>query len=230
MKEAICFSRVILLWLLSITAAPAVNLQEEATNGSPFRGLYSIDGVTTSNDEYSVWLSWMADRYRIDYPDGLPPFAHPSADGSAVSAAVLSLACRADGRAVGFSGPSPLLVDLVLPMHPEAPDVYSVLNPLYWVLGLLGQEFVRIPVVVTVGGVGVDGEMVRRRGAYNQPRPAVVVEFSGSVVLEYLAAASALSLRVSGDGVDIELSFPVMQVLGVPARQMIEHCGRFPAF
>ena len=119
---------------------------------APFRGLHAIDRVTTSNDEYSISLYWSPERFRIDYPDGQGPFERDPADPAELYMA-LSVFCRADGRREGLSGPRPLGARLSLPMHPAAPAVYSVLHPMYWVLGLTGREFERVPIVVDLAGV-----------------------------------------------------------------------------
>ena len=120
---------------------------------APFRDLHTVDGVSTSNDEYAISLYWSPQRLRIDYPDGRGPFERDPVDTGELYTA-LSVFCRADGRQQeGFRGPRPVAARLSLPMHPEAPAVYSVLHPMYWLLGLTGREFDRLPVVVDLAGV-----------------------------------------------------------------------------
>ncbi len=101
--------------------------------------------MSTSNDEYAISLYW-SQRLRIDYPNGRGPLERDPADAGELYTA-LSVSCRADGRPEGFRGPRPVAARLSLPMHPEAPTVYSVLHPMYWLLGLTGREFHRLPVV-----------------------------------------------------------------------------------
>ena len=78
-------------------------------------------------------------------------------------------------------------------MHPAAPDVYSVLHPMYWLLALSGREFERVPVVFDLGDVSdVDAQLVRRRLAYGRPRPDAhgrVQRIKGGRILRKRAAA-----------------------------------------
>ena len=187
---------------------------------APFRGLHTVDRVTTSNDEYSISLYWSPERFRIDYPDGRGPFERDPADPTELYTA-LSVFCRADGRREGLSGPRPLGARLSLPMHPAAPAVYSVLHPMYWVLGLTGREFERVPIVVDLAGVApFDAELVRRRIAYGRPRPDIEIDLPGAAVLGGFIAGSPMRLAVTGDSVDIELWFAGAADLVGPAQQM----------
>ena len=187
---------------------------------APFRGLHAIDRVTTSNDEYSISLYWSPERFRIDYPDGRGPFERNPADPTELYTA-LSVFCRADGRREGLSGPRPLGARLSLPMHPAAPAVYSVLHPMYWVLGLTGREFERVPIVVDLAGVApFDAELVRRRIAYGRLRPDIEIDLPGAAVLGGFIAGSPMRLAVTGDSVDIELWFAGAADLVGPAQQM----------
>ncbi len=133
---------------------------------APFRDLHAVDGVSTSNDDYSISLYWSPERLRIDYPDGRGPFERNPADAGELYTA-LSVFCRADGRPEGMTGPRPLGAKLSLPMHPEAPAVYSVLHPMHWVLGLTGREFERLPVVVDLAGFApFDAQLVRAHSRF----------------------------------------------------------------
>ena len=195
---------------------------------APFRGLHAIDRVTTSNDEYSISLYWSPERFRIDYPDGRGPFERNPADPTELYTA-LSVFCRADGRREGLSGPRPLGARLSLPMHPAAPAVYSVLHPMYWVLGLTGREFERVPIVVDLAGVApFDAELVRRRIAYGRPRPDIEIDLPGTAVLGGFIAGSPMRLAVAGDRADIELWFAGAADLVGPAQQMSAHCAAAP--
>ena len=195
---------------------------------APFRGLHAIDRVTTSNDEYSISVYWSPERFRINYPDGRGPFQRDPADPAEPYTA-LSVFCRADGRREGLSGPRPLGARLSLPMHPAAPAVYSVLHPMYWLLGLTGREFERVPVVVDLAGVAsFDAELVRRRIAYGRPRPDIEIDLPGAAVLVGFIAGAPMRLAVAGDSVDIELWFAGAADLVRPAQQMSAHCAPAP--
>ena len=195
---------------------------------APFRGLHAVDRVSTSNDEYSISLYRSPERFRIDYPDGRGPFDQDAADPAELYTA-LSVFCRADGRTEGFSGPRPLGGRLSLPMHPAAPDVYSVLHPMYWVHGLTGREFERVPVVVDLPGIApFDAELVRRRIAYARRRPDIEMDLPGAAVLPGFIADSAMRMTVTGDRVDIELWFAGAPELVGPAQQMSAHCAPTP--
>ena len=213
--------------VVAVLAAPTPARQPWST-GAPFADLHVVPGVVTSNDEYTIWLYWSPERFRIAYPDGLGPFAQDAVAPDALYS-VLSVYCRADGRSEGLSGPSPLRAQLRLPMHPAAPDVYSVLHPMYWLLALSGREFERLSVVVDLGGVSaVDAQLVRRRLAYGRPRPDIVVDLPGAVVLDRLVAGSPMTLSVSGDGIDAVLGFPAASALVPPARRVLRHCPVLP--
>ena len=115
-----------------------------AASQSPFEGGNAIEGVTTSNDAYGVWLYWEPRSGSMRVPGFEDALDVEAAD---LTIAVM-LACRADGRGAGYSGPEPIRGELVLPMHPDAPNVPNVYNPLYWWWGLTGREWDRTPVTV----------------------------------------------------------------------------------
>ena len=50
---------------MSHTETPQVRFSRE----SPFRGVDASRNVTTSNDEYRIWVHWYADRFEAQYPD-----------------------------------------------------------------------------------------------------------------------------------------------------------------
>ena len=61
-------------------AAMPANEAGKQPQGStaPFEGLLAVDGIVTSNDDYSIWLTWQSEHFRIRYPDGRPAFEQPS--------------------------------------------------------------------------------------------------------------------------------------------------------
>ena len=117
---------------LVVIVSAAGFTQEPLSMHAPFRDLHTVDGVSTSNDEYAISLYWSPQRLRIDYPDGRGPFERDPADAGELYTA-LSVFCRADGRPEGFRGPRPVAARLSLPMHPggagrlfrAAPDVLA---------------------------------------------------------------------------------------------------------
>ena len=130
---------------------------------APLEGLSAVDSIVPSNDDYSIWLTWQSEHFRIRYPDH----------------------CRAAGRAEGLSGPSPATAALELPMHPDAPRVYNVLHPMCWVLGLTGHEVERTPVEVSLPAAPVfAAELVRWRTDYSFARPALRVNLPAQPVLQ----------------------------------------------
>ena len=210
--------------LALVVPAVAALAQTPWSMHAPFRGLHTVDRVTTSNDEYSISLYWSPQRFRINYADGRGPFERDPADPAELYTA-LSVFCRADGRREGLSGPRPLGARLSLPMHPAAPSVYSMLHPMYWLLGLTGHEFEHVPIVVDLTGVApFDAELVHRRIAYRRPRPDIEIDLPGAAVLSRFSAGSPMRLAVTGDSVDIELWFGTEADLVGPAQQMATHC------
>ena len=216
--------------ILVVVAAAAANEigQGTATTEAPFAGLSAVNGVFTSNDEYSIWLHRYAETFRIRYPDGRRPFEQ-SSDPIRVRPATISIECRADGRAKGLPGPEPANARLELPMHPEAPAVYRVTHPMYWVLGLAGREVERIQVQVSLpAGRRVDAELVRQRTDYSFERPALRVALPPRAMLELFAAGAPIEVSLSGNRVNARLRFAAKSDLGEPARRAMADCPAAP--
>ena len=93
---------------------------------SPFAGLYQLQEVTTSNDEYSVWWTWGAASGALR----VGPWQWAIAGD--VRRPWLEVHCRADGGPLGYSGPRGWAASLVVPLHPDEPNVPNVWHPLYW--------------------------------------------------------------------------------------------------
>ena len=47
-------------------ASTAGTLQQAAT--TPFEGLSAVEDVVTSNDDYSIWLTWQSEHSRMPVP------------------------------------------------------------------------------------------------------------------------------------------------------------------
>ena len=189
---------------------------------SPFAGLYHHDGVMTSNDGYRMWVSWVAESWVLRY-QRLSPIRNGEHEDLQ---AWVRLQCRVDGRAEGYSGASPLAVELWLPMHPDLPDVPNWIHPLYWWRGLTGREFVRTPVRVAGAGDAYGAELVRHTIDYSFARPELTVTLRGGAVLAALAAGSELHLAVRGEGIALDLAFAEGGEGGQDAaRRMLRHCA-----
>ena len=209
---------------LALVPAVAELAQTPWSRHAPFRGLHTIDGVSTSNDEYSISLYWSPERFQIDYPDNRGRFERDPADPGELYTA-LSVFCRSDGRQEGLPGPRPLGARLSLPMHPAAPDVYSVLHPMYWLLGLTGASSSACRSWSTCPTpYPFDAEMVRRRIAYGRPRPDIKIDLPGAAVLNRFVAGSPMQLTITGDRVDIKVWFAGATDLVGPAQRMSTHC------
>ena len=87
---------------------------------SPFVELHQFAEVTTSNDEYSIWLTWGATtaglrvgpwRWGVD------------GAGDDVRRPWVEVQCRADGRPLGYDGPRAWSAALMIPLHPDEPEV-----------------------------------------------------------------------------------------------------------
>ena len=192
-----------------------------AASQSPFEGWHEIEGVNTSRDAYRVWLYWEPQSGSVR----VPGFAE-ALDVEATDLPVgVEVTCRVDGRSAGYSGPDPLRGELVLPMHPDAPNVPNVYNPLYWWIALTGREFERTPGQVQWGaGPERPGEFVRHRIDYSIMRPAQTVRLDPAEVLALLQAEAAATLRVMGPGTGIVLRFAPRLDLAPLAAQIAAHC------
>lgn len=74
------FRRIVVIAAIATMAAMPANEAGKQPQGStaPFEGLLAVDGIVTSNDDYSIWLTWQSEHFRIRYPDGRPAFEQPS--------------------------------------------------------------------------------------------------------------------------------------------------------
>ena len=192
-----------------------------AASQSPFEGGYEIEGVTTSNDAYGVWLYWEPRSGTL-----LMPGFEDALDVEATHLTIaVMLACRADGRGAGYSGPERLRAELILPMHPDAPNVPLVFDPRYWWIALTGREWDRTPVEMQWdGGAAREGELLRHRIDYSIPRPALTIELAPSDVLALLQATTDATLRVMGPDTGIVLRFAPRPDLAGLAALIETHC------
>ena len=101
---------------------------------SPFTPLEGVPGVSFSNDRYAVSLHWRPDAYVLALP-GVP--RHES--GASVAGTELRIGCRASNGRPGY-GVAPARAVLEVERHPGLRDAYPVLHPMFWILGLTGNE------------------------------------------------------------------------------------------
>ena len=215
-------------WLIAAAASGGglTASQVPYSEHSPFAGLHHTRDVYTSNDEYSIRLSWIADAWKLDYPDNHEAF-DSTWSASETRAVFISVHCRADGRPEGLTGPQPVTATLVLPMHPESPDVPNWIHPRYWVIALAGRGIERTPVLVDAGPAGaVRSHLVRARIDYSLKRPDLEVALPtlGYRLLGLLASGAGGRLRARGENTDLEVRFEHKDELAEPARLALAAC------
>ena len=199
-----------------ILASIAVAAAAEAAQG-PFDEL-AWDwraGIVTSRDGYSIWLSLAGTGGLVRLP------GHAGALGGPAAAPVLRATCRAGGP----GGALELRGELYLADHPEQPAAYTVLHPMYWILGLTGGAEERWPVAVGIGAAPpIGAELVRRLTDYSAPRPGLAAELPGGAALAALESARTFRLEVLGDGVEIDATFAPSPGLRRAAALARRHC------
>ena len=202
----------------------ALAIARPAAGASPFEGLYGLEAVMTSNDEYGIWAYWKPSSWRLEFP-GRAPLAGEAA-GSPALRASLRVACRADGRREGYSGPQPLEAVLFLPLHPDEPDVPGFFNPWYWILALTVGERATTPVRVAFGGRrAFSSTLVRPRVDWSFARPDQSVALDPGEALRAIASAGGSTLVAEGPGTRLELRFEPDPELAAVARLMALHCA-----
>ena len=223
-REGISRAAVAVLVVVAAGVSVSAGQREPYETASPFVGLDQLADVRTSNDEYSVWLSWPATTARLVVGPWRWGVDVASAD---TGRPWVEVHCRADGgQPLGYSGPLPWSASLVVPLHPDEPNVPTVWHPLYWWRAATGREFVRTPVRVQLDDAIADGELVRHTIDYSFARPDLDVEIAPAGVLAG-AEAGALRVRVTGRGVDLDLTWPALAVDAAGAAGlMARHCPR----
>ena len=200
--------------------------QERYITSSPFRDLYTLARVTTSNDEHWISYAWLSSAYSLQFPDR-PLWASEGALDAESERPWIAVRCRTDGRPDGYSGPLPLAASLLLPLHPDEPNVPNVINPRYWWRALTGGEFVTVPVGVSVAsGPAYDSELVRHTIDYSFARPDLIIDLEPVSVLEALRDDGGATLIAAGQGTLVELVFLAADTGPLVAGLMLEHCPK----
>ena len=188
----------------------------------PFLGLHELDDVTTSHDERSIWIFWPAVAGEVRYA-GYDPFRLQARSSGSALVGGLHVTCRS--AAAGSSPAPPARAWVFLPMHPDAPSVPSVLNPLYWVLGLFAYEFALTPVRIRIAGFpAASGTLARKRIDYSVMRPDLELKVPSEPVLKRLSDTASLRLEVYGPGTAIVADFPARRGLVAAAEAVPRHC------
>ena len=212
-----------LLVVVAASVSVSAGQRQPYETASPFVDLHQLAEVTTSNDEYSVWFFWGATTAGLAVGPWRWGVDAASADEPRPW---VEVRCRAAGRPLGYSGPQPWRASLVIPLHPDEPNVPNVWHPLYWWRALTGREFQRTPVTVQLDGVGAPGELVRHTIDYSFARPDLEVEISPAGVLAG-ASAGALRLRVTGPAVELDLTWRTLADDAAGAAGLLaRHCPR----
>lgn len=188
---------------------------------SPFTPLEGLRGVSFSNDRYAVSFHWPAVAYAMQLP-GLP--LHRS--GALPVGTELRVGCRADNGRSGY-GVAPASAVLELRRHPAARATYSLLHPMFWILGLTGNGVGRTPLRVSLTGLFAPVDTV-----LENPRvydlggrlPMRVAGLPAGHVLFLIAQSSALEVDGEGPGTVISVRFARPGGFAAAAKAMLAHC------
>ena len=72
--------------------AMALVLAAPSPGVSPFEGLRRLDGVSTSNDGFGIWIQWEPSSYRLELPGRAPLVRRPRVLGGLIALAGLEFA------------------------------------------------------------------------------------------------------------------------------------------
>ncbi len=206
----------------------------EYAAASPFRDLYRHDGISTSNDEHTIWVFLLPARGTVRLSGYEPLDAESRLD---LALGDWTIGCRAPlpgavGSSLeGYAEGRPLQSKLFIRRHPEEPDARTFWgNPFRFLLaGLTGRGSRRIPVRFQAGDLpGEAREFVMPNQDYSFPRPDHSVEVSpaGTVSAAHRLALSSASfpVRLNGGGIDIVLEFHPTEIQRRGLGLMLKHC------
>ena len=209
--------------MLATTAGVRGDDTAPRTDG-PFNALEWADGVTTARSGYAVWISIASTRHRVWIPD------HRREVGPPEHGVALHVSCRAAGGGLpDVFSPTPAHGGIYLDNHPEQPGAYTVLHPMYWILGLSGRDEERWPVEVRVGtGPPVASALVRPRVDYSAPRPGLDIKLPGRKIIDAMMAASPIEIEVKGPQMRLTAEFTASANARRAAALMRQACPRPP--
>lgn len=210
---------------IAIAAVMLAATAPAAARQSPFAGLHATPDVTTSNDEYQVWIHWSPAKGSLTLPGETRTLRVPE-DTRDVW---LSVTCRADGTADGYLHGAAPRATLLLPRHPDAPSVPTILNPLYWLRGLTRSGLRRTPISIRWNNEEPSAAiLVEPRINYSVPRPGLEVSVRPDRALAALKSTPSTQFRISGPGTRITLRFEPRPELREIAALMRRQCPPAP--
>ena len=179
--------RVALLAAL-LAAAPATSAE------GPFATLEWADGVTTTRSGYTVWISIVSAGHRALIPE------HEAEVGGPAHRAILHVECRAtDGPMQDTFPEQAPHGGVYLDNHPDDPGVFTVMHPMYWILGLTGRTENRWPVRVRIArGAPIATTLVRPRTDYSAPRPGLDIALPGRPIVDAILAGGPIEVEAEG--------------------------------
>ena len=209
--------------VLVLGAAPS-----GASAPGPFSALAWRDGVTTSRDGYSVWITVPSTAHEAVLPPHVEPVGAP---GHTMS---LGIRCRAPAspavRAYGRTYGAPYAqAEIFVENHPDWPGAYTVFHPLYWILELAGRHVERFAVHVTMGeAAAFRSRLERPRTNYSALRPGLSIRVPVAVLTDLLRAGRPIAVSARGEGVRIDGHFDVGAHAQAAARLASQYCAMRP--
>ena len=197
------------LWSAVITGVPARTVGARGGDAAPhrtdgpFNVLEWVGGVSTSRNDYAVWVSIASTQHRARIPD------HDREVGPPEHGASLRVECRVVGSDLPDRFP-PTAAEggICLDNHPGQPDAYTVLDPMYWVLGLAVRSEERLPVKVRIGtDRAIASALARPRTDYSPPRPGLDIALTGQAVIDAITADAPIKIEAEGRQVRLVARF-----------------------
>ena len=209
----------LLLALFAFSASP----DGGAVPPSPFTPLEGVPGVSFSNDRCAVSLHWRPDAYVLVLP-GVP--RHES--GASVTGTELRIGCRASNGRPGY-GVAPARAVLEVERHPGLRDAYPVLHPMFWILGLTGNEVDRTSLRLSLTGVSAPVAAVLEVSyVYDlggRP-PMRIAALPARHLLSLIASSRSLVVEAEGADTFLSARFTPDLRLAPAAEALLAHCPR----
>ena len=207
---------------LVATAAAAAQATE-----SPFADLVRTPDLGWSNDRFAISIHWAAEAYSIMLPGLALTSGNGGREPHSGDRAELRIGCRADNGRLGYGVAAPEAVAEV-PRHPDLRDPYDLPHPMFWVLGITGNDVRRTPVEVRLDGgdTTVDAVIETPMTVYNLRArlPHRLAGLPARQFLEPLAAGRPVRVDAGGEEAFLAMRFPPAPWLVPAARAMLAHC------